>query len=176
MEAALQELPYVKHLTSKSRAGRSEIQIEIQEQYGAAEIQQIWDELRRRVAEAASRLPPIASTPIVEDDFGDVYGILYAVNASGYSEAEIHDMARTLQSGLKSVPHVAKVQTSGIPAEAIFVELDHEKLVNLGLPMNSVLMGIGAENQIMPPSSAVYAGRRLRLSHTQGIRQCSRRR
>ena len=167
IEAAIQQLPYIKHLTSKSLPGRSEIEVEIQEQYGGEEIQQIWDELRRRVAEASVRLPSSASTPIVEDDFGDVYGILYAVTATGYSEAEIHDMARTLESGLNDVRHVAKVETSGVPSEALFVELDHARLVTLGLPTNDLFAAIGAENQVMPPSSVAYAGRRLRLAHSK---------
>ena len=167
IEAAVQELPYIKHITSKSLPGRSEIEVEIQEQYGSDRIEQIWDELRRRVAEAATRLPPAASTPFVEDDFGDVYGILYAVTAEGYSEAEIHDMARTLVSGLNDVTHVAKVQTRGVPTEALFVELDHQRLVSLGLPTNELFAAIGAENQIMSPSSVAYAGRRMRLAHAK---------
>ena len=164
VEAALQELPYIDKLTSKSLAGRSEVQVEIQEQYGSEDVQQIWDELRRRVAEADMRLPPGTSTPIVEDDFGDVYGILYAVAAPDYSEPEIRDMARFLESGLNTVPHVAKVATSGVPEEALFVELDHERLVRLGLPMDAVFRSIGAENQVMQTGSVEYGGRRLRVA------------
>jgi multidrug efflux pump subunit AcrB len=164
IEASLQELPYLHRLTSKSLAGRSEVQVEVQEQYGEDEVQQIWDELRRRVAEAAMRLPPGASTPIVEDDFGDVYGILYAVSAPGFREAEIHDMARFLESGLNAVRHVAKVSTAGVPEEAVFVELDHQRLVRLGLPMDAVFRAIGAENQVMPAAAVEYGGRRLRVA------------
>ncbi|HEY5646380.1 MAG TPA: efflux RND transporter permease subunit [Pseudomonadales bacterium] len=164
IEAALQELPYLKKLTSKSLAGRSEVQVEVQEQYGEDEVQQIWDELRRRVSEAAMRLPPGAVTPIVEDDFGDVYGILYAVAAPDYSEAEIRDMARFLETGLNMVDHVAKVSTSGVPEEAIFVELDHERLVRLGLPMDAVFQSIGAENRVVPAGSVEYGERRLRVT------------
>ena len=76
VEASLQELPYLYKMTSKSVPGRSEIQVEVHEHFKASEVPQIWDELRRRVSEAAQRLPPGALTPLVEDDFGDVYGIL----------------------------------------------------------------------------------------------------
>ncbi|MGE0624928.1 MAG: efflux RND transporter permease subunit [Pseudomonadales bacterium] len=164
IEAALQELPYLDKLTSKSLAGRSEVQVEIQEQYGEDDVQQIWDELRRRVDEAATRLPPGALTPIVEDDFGDVYGILYAVTAEGYTEAEIRDMARFLETGLNTVDHVAKVATAGVPEEAIFVELDHERLVRLGLPLDAVFQSIGAENRVVPAGSVEYGDRRLRVT------------
>ena len=88
IEDALQELPYIKIMSSKSVPGRSEIQVELGEEFGTDETPQIFDELRRRVLEATQRLPPGAQTPLVEDDFGDVFGILYTVSAPGYSDAE----------------------------------------------------------------------------------------
>ncbi len=169
IEAALQELPYIKRLTSKSLPGRSEVQVEIPERYDDDDVQQIWDELRRRVSEAAMRLPPGTQGPIVEDDFGDVYGILYAVSATGYLENEISDIARLLETGLNTVEHVAKVSTSGVPEEALFVELDHEQLVRLGLPTDAVFRSIGEENQVMPAASVAYGDRRLRLAHTNAF-------
>ena len=99
IEASLQELPYIDFMTSKSVPGRSEVQVEVLEHYDADDIPQIWDELRRRVGEAGERLPPGAGPPHVEDDFGDVYGIIYAVSAPDYSVAEIHDIARDIASG-----------------------------------------------------------------------------
>ncbi len=164
IEAALQELPHIKELTSKSLAGRSDVQVEVKEEFGEDEVQQIWDELRRRVAEAAQRLPPGAATPLVEDDFGDVYGMLYAVSAPDYSEAEIRDMARYLATSLNTVPQVGKVQVSGVPEEAVFLELDQQQLVRLGLPLESVLQSIGAENTVVPTGAVEYGGRRLRIA------------
>ena len=128
IEAAIQELPSLRELTSKSLPGRSEITVEIQAEYGPEKLPQVWDELRRRVGEAAMRLPPGTSTPLVEDDFGDVYGILYAVAAEGYSAAQIHDISRDLANGLKTVPGVAKVITAGEPEEAIFIEVSQQRL------------------------------------------------
>ena len=164
IEAALQELPYLEELNSKSMAGRSEVQIEIQERYGADDVQQIWDELRRRIAEATHRLPPGAGVPIVLDDFGDVYGILYAFSAREFSAAEVRDMARFLTTGLNTVPNVAKVRASGVPEEAIFVELDHQRLVRLGLPIDAVFQAIGAESQVLQAGSLEHGGRRFRVA------------
>ena len=164
VETALQELPQIYRIESKSVAGRSEVQVEIDEKYGQRETPQIFDELRRRVGEAAGKLPPGATPPRVEDDFGDVYGILYAISTPGYNAAEIRDMSRQIVTALKSVAGVAKVQTTGEPPEAIYVAVDHARLGRLGLPMDLLFQGIGAENDIMPPSSTVYAGRRLRIA------------
>ncbi|MBT7879345.1 MAG: efflux RND transporter permease subunit, partial [Gammaproteobacteria bacterium] len=114
IENALQELPSILRLVSKSVPGRSEIQVELREEFGIDETAQIYDELRRRVSEAQMRLPPGVDTPLVEDDFGDVYGILYAVKAPDYSDAELHDIAKELSKQLKLVPNVAKVSTNGL--------------------------------------------------------------
>ncbi len=169
LEAALQELPQGDEILSKSLPGRSEIQVEIQEQYGSEDTPQIFDELRRRVREATARLPPGAGEPIVEDDFGDVYGILYAVTAPGYAPSDIHDMSRRLANGLRGVPGVAKVATAGEPHEAIHVEVDHLRLGRLGVPVDQLIASVAAENQVMPPSSLAFEGRRLLLAPEQAM-------
>ena len=78
--------------------------IELMEQYDEQETPQIFDELRRRVSEAAGRLPPGAGVPLVEDDYGDIYGFMYAVYAPGYAASDIHDISRQLSTALKAVP------------------------------------------------------------------------
>ena len=164
VEAALQELPYVDKVTSKSVPGRSEVQIEVLEAYDDDLLPQIWDELRRRVGEAALRFPPGVGEPLVEDDFGDVYGIFYAVKAPGYSAGDISDMSRLISKRLKLVEGVAKVRTAGEPLEAVFVELDHERMVRLGLPVDSVFTSIAQENQVLAAGSVAYGDRRLRIA------------
>jgi len=164
IEAALQELPYVDYMTSKSVPGRSEIQLRLLEQYDDSETPQIYDELRRRVIEAAGRLPPGTGVPLVEDDFGDVYGIMYAVHAPDYSPAEIRDMSRYITKRLKNVPDVAKVQTAGELYEAMYVEIDHNTFTSLGLPIDSLFSSIAVENQVTPAGSVAYDGRRLRVA------------
>jgi len=164
IEASLQELPYLEHLVSKSVPGRSEIEIEIIESISGEEIRQIWDEVRRRVTEAAARLPPGAGTPHVEDDFGDVYGMLYAVTIEGYAPDVIADVARELSTSLTQLDGVAKVATAGEPSEGLFVEIAHEKLVRLGLPLDTLLASVGAENRVLAAGSEVHGGRRLRIA------------
>ena len=100
MEDALQELAAIEHITSKSLPGRSEILIQLQEHFGEDETPQVFDELRRRVLEADRRMPPGVSPSHVEDDFSDVYGILYAVTTPGYSNAEIHNVGRHISTQL----------------------------------------------------------------------------
>lgn len=164
IEAAIQELPYVDQITSKSVTGRSEIQVELLEQYGDDETPQIYDELRRRIIDIAARLPPGAATPIVEDDFGDVFGIMLAVSTPDYSPAETHDIAKRMSTALKTVPGVAKIQTVGLPQEAVFVEIERARLARLGLPLDALLGSIGVANQVTPAGSVMVDGRRMRIA------------
>ena len=165
IEAALQELPYIEKLTSKSISGRSEVMVEIQEEYsGGGQTAQIFDELRRRVSEASMRFPPGVGPTIVEDDFGDIYGIMYAVSAVDYEPDEIHDIAKKLSTELKSVEHVAKVQVAGLPREAVYVELDSRKFARLGLPIDDLLSRFVVENQVFSSGTFVSGSRRLRIA------------
>ena len=164
IEAALQELPYIEKITSKSISGRSEVMVELLEQYSEEDIPQIFDELRRRISEASLKLPPGAGPTIVEDDFGDIYGIMYAISAQDYSPDEIHDIARHLSTELKSVEHVAKVQVAGLPREAVYVEIDSRKFARLGLPIDSLLSRFVVENQVFSSGTFVSGDRRLRIA------------
>lgn len=169
IEDALQELHSIKRLRSKSVPGRSEIQVELLEEYETDETAQVFDELRRRVSEAEMRLPPGVGTPLVEDDFDDVYGILYAVKAPGYSDAELHDIAKELSTQLKLVPNVAKVSTNGLPFEAIYIEIDEDRLTRLDLSIDDISEKISFENQVVGAGSALFDGRRLRIAQPSAI-------
>ena len=164
IEDALQELPYIDFMESKSVPGRSEIEVRLLEYIGEEETPQVFDELRRRVSEATMRLPPGANTPIVEDDFGDVYGILYTVSAPDYSPAEIQDLVKEITTQLKLVPSVAKVLNMGAPYEAVYLELDHAKLTRFGLSIEDLGRNIWAENQVVDAGSTLFDGRRLRIA------------
>jgi multidrug efflux pump subunit AcrB len=164
IEAALQELPYLDKIISKSVPGRSEVQIDILEEFGIEDTPQIYDELRRRVGEASIRLPTGARVPVVEDDFGDVYGILYAVSATGYSAAERRDIARSIANELKQVEDVAKVEVRGLPIEAVYVELSQQRLNRLGLSIDRLQQGINQETVVTNSGSTRFGDRRLTIS------------
>ncbi|MDA0979254.1 MAG: efflux RND transporter permease subunit, partial [Proteobacteria bacterium] len=163
IESAIQELPYLEILTSQSVPGRSEIRLQVYPQYMGDRLPQVWDEMRRRVGEARYRLPPGAGPVIVEDDFGDVFGILYAVKAAGYSPAQTRDIANSLVRHLKLVHGVARVGITGLPEEAIFVELDRERLARMGLPVEQIFASISVENQVLGAGSISVADRRIRI-------------
>lgn len=162
LESAIQQMPQLDRVESKSMPGRSQITVEIKDTYGADEIPQVWDELRRRLGDAQGDLPDGAQPPQVNDDFGDVYGLYYAVKASGYSAADQREIARSLRRELLTVPGVAKVETLGLPEEVVMVEVPSARLGRLGIPPEQVLGLLASENAVLPGGELRADDTRLR--------------
>ena len=133
LETAIQTIGQVEHVTSISRAGLSLIIVDLWSHTDQDKIPQAWDELRRKVGDAQSALPPGAGPSLVNDDWGDVYGALFAITGDGYSLAEIEDYAKLLRRELLRVDGVGSVELWGVQTEAVYVEMSRAKLAQLGL-------------------------------------------
>ncbi len=169
LEIALQQMDQLKRMESESAPGRSEIQVEMNDEYRGEELEQVWDDLRKRMRDASVQLPPGASQPFVIDDFGDVYGIFYAVTAPGYSDAQKRDIAKMLRRELSLVDGVARVETAGLEEERIYVEIPQAELARLNLPFPAVLQAISNENEVVSAGEAPMDERLLRVSVPQNI-------
>jgi multidrug efflux pump subunit AcrB len=142
LEAEIQKMDEVKTVGSRNTQGSSVIEVEIEDRFGGDELPQIWDDLRDRVADARAALPAGARPSIVNDDFGDVFGILYAVSAPGFSDADIWDIATFMRRDLLTVEGVANVEIQGLPQEAIFVEPSSQIVSSLGIDPSLIIGAI----------------------------------
>lgn len=93
IEGAVQQLQEVKEITSVSTLGQSRVLVEIDMRFARTkdDLEQVWDKLRRKVADAQRQLPPGAGPSLVNDDFGDVYALFFAVTGDGYRLEQIRD-------------------------------------------------------------------------------------
>jgi multidrug efflux pump subunit AcrB len=148
IEEAIQKLPYVKRIRAKSSANQSLIIVSMKNKYNKKHLPQIWDELRRKINEVTPYLPPRASTPYVNDDFGDVYGVLLAVYGDEYSYDELKDYVDFLKKELILVDGVGKVDTYGEQQRVITIEIKRELLAKLGLNQTSVLNELNSRNLV----------------------------
>ena len=114
-------------------------------------------------------VPPGAGTPIVFDDFGDTYGLFYAVTAEGYSDDRIRDVARMLRRELLTVENVAKVAVEGEPEERIYIEIPQESLARLGLSYEGLLAELNRENTVVSAGSVPLDGRYVRIEIPQTL-------
>ncbi|EGQ7978399.1 efflux RND transporter permease subunit VexD [Vibrio cholerae] len=141
IEGAVQTLQELKEVKSVSMQGRSEVTVEIKLEFAksSAQLQQVWDKLRRKVADVQRQLPPGAGASIVNDDFSDVYALFYAVTGEGFSDKQLQDYVDTLRRELVLVPGVAKAATLAEQQEAIFIEMSSERMAEFGLSVERVL-------------------------------------
>ncbi|WP_366657898.1 efflux RND transporter permease subunit [Fodinicurvata sp. EGI_FJ10296] len=169
LESAVQQMAQLKQVRSKSMPGLSEITVEIQNTYDGEALPQVWDELRRNVRDAQGDLPPGARASMVNDDFGDVFGISYAVTAPGYDDRERADLASFLRRNLLTVGGVSKVDIAGLRDEAIYLDIAQERLASLGIPLSRIINTIQVENDIADAGAMRIGDRSVRLAPTGGF-------
>lgn len=150
IEAAVQSMQEVKKVDSVSKQGRSEVNVEIELAFSKtkAELEQVWDKLRRKVNDAQRSLPSGAGPSFVNDDFADVYALFYAITAPGYSSKQLHDYADFLSKDLALVDGVAKTALIGEREDRIYIEISSERLENLGVSAEQVYQVLQKQNTI----------------------------
>jgi len=153
LESAIQKLAEVDRIASINRPGVSLVEVHVKSVFDGSELPAIWTKLRARLGDTAARLPPGAQAPLVNDRFGDVFGIYYAVTAEGFSDAEKHWLARSLRRELLAVDGVADVEVKGLPEEAIFVEPRLVLAVNLNVPPQVIARAIADANSVVDAGS-----------------------
>lgn len=157
IEIAVQQLGQLYEVESRSERGLSTVTVTIKDQFGKALLPQVWDELRRKVGDAQSNLPPGAGPSLVQDDFGDVFGVFVALYGDEYSYAELFEVAKFLRREFLLVQDVAKVDIFGNLAEVVYVELHRDRLSQLGLSPSVIVDELRNRN-IVSDSGSVNVG------------------
>jgi multidrug efflux pump len=148
IERALQEVPHADRIRSYAKPGETLILLQVRDNAPPAEMPQIWYTVRKKVGDMRGTLPPGVMGPFFNDDFGDVYGSIYALSAHGFSPAELKLHADQVRQRLLKVKDVNKVEIFGIQDEKIFIELSQKRLSQLGLDFNQVLAQINQQNAV----------------------------
>lgn len=168
IEIAIQELGQLKRIESKSDRGLSNITVTIQDKYKREALPQVWDELRRKVGDVQSRLPPGAGPSLVIDDFGDVFGVFVAVYGPEYSYAEIKKFTDLLRKELLLVQDVAKIQPFGERAESIYIELSRDRMAQLGVSAGQIADELRKKN-LVADSGRVKVGEEFIALFPSGV-------
>ena len=148
IEIAIQQLKQLKEVRSISRSGLSIVFAEIKEHYDKENLPQVWDELRRKITDMQTELPPGCGKPKVNDDFGDVYGILFAITGNGYTPRALKEVAEDLKRELLLCEDVGRIDFWGMPKEVVYVELDRSKLSQLGFSPKTIFDTIQQQNMV----------------------------
>ena len=152
LERAIRTMGDLEHVPSRSRANVSVIKVTLKATVPSRAIDQYWDLLRRRVSDAARHLPEGTHSPIVMDDFGDVYGLFYALSATSLDHEGLLRSAEWLQTELQNIPGVKAIKLFGQQTPTLEVLVDRSRLAHLGIHPLQILTTLRSQNK------AVYAG------------------
>ena len=148
IEKTLQEVPYADKIRSYSKPGESLTIFQLKDSAPPKDVSNSWYQARKRIGDMRATLPAGVIGPVFNDDFGDVYGSIFALQADGFSREEVRVQAEQVRQRLLRVPDVAKVEIFGAQAEKIFIEISQKRLAQLGLDFNQVIAQIGAQNAV----------------------------
>lgn len=149
IEKAVQQMSQIKKIRSISRAGLSIIYVDIKNMFPSKGMPQIWDELRRKVSDVQGRLPQGAGPSLVNDDFGDVYGVFFALTGDGYTYEEMENYADFLKRELLLVKDVARVEIWGDQQETITLEISRARMSELGISLEEIANTLNRQNQVV---------------------------
>mgnify|MGYP000240421919 CR=1 FL=1 len=148
LERTLQEVPYADKIRSYSKPGESQIIFQLKDSSKPADVPNVWYTVRKKINDIRYTLPQGVQGPFFNDEFGDVFGVIYALDAPGFSPAEVKLFADDVRQQLLRVPDVAKVELFGVQDEKIFIEIPQKRLAQLGLDVGAVLAQLGQENAV----------------------------
>ena len=164
LEKSIREMSSIDNIQSQSYADLSLITVELLTTVPDENVEQQWDMLRRKVANVQSKLPSGASASQVKDDFGDVYGMFYALKGDGQSDKELNDYAELIKRAVSEIDGVSRVEIYGKRNECINIELCEDKMANLGVMPTEVIQTLNNQNKTSYAGYYDNGDRRVRVT------------
>ncbi len=153
VETKLQEMGELNRLRSLSRPGMSMVFVDLKESLNSKHLPQQWDILRSKVQDVKLQLPATAQISIVQDEFSEVYGMLFAIHSDDAKPEELRRYSEELQRRLKAVEGIKKIELHGVQPRVVYIDLPDERLAQYGLSVAQVW------NQLNSTNTTFEAGR-----------------
>ncbi|GLS33467.1 Multidrug efflux pump subunit AcrB [Mesorhizobium albiziae] len=148
IEKKLQELDNLDHTRSLTTAGRTIVFVDLRQETKAADVRPTWLRVRNMMADIQHDFPSGVVGPFFNDQFGDVYGNIFAFSADGLSQRELRDMVEDARTKILTVPNVGKVDIVGAQDEVIFLEFSTRKIAALGIDRSAIISALQAQNAV----------------------------
>jgi multidrug efflux pump subunit AcrB len=166
IETKLQEMSELKNVYSSSRPGLSVIKVDIKNEYWADRLPQVWDTMRKKIQDMEDTLPPGASMPMINDDFGYVFGFMLAVTGDGFSYAELENYVKDVRKELIIVPGVARIDFWGIQDKRVYIEVSETQASQLGITKEDLVRTLQNQNEVVDAGHADLQSQRFRIAPT----------
>lgn len=157
IEKKLEELDSLDYMKSYTRPGESTIMVFLRDTTKAGDIPNIWYQVRKKVDDIRGEFPQGLQGPSFNDEFGDVFGSIYAFTGDGLSMRQLRDYVERVRAEIRSVPDMGKVQMVGQQNEVFYLNFSTRKLAALGIDQGQVIQSLQAQNAVTP-SGVIEAG------------------
>lgn len=168
LETKLRELPEIKTIQSTIRPGKVYTQITAYDSVG--NLPAVWQRVRNKVSEAASDFPAEADAPVVDDDYGNVAVATIAVTASGFTNQEMRQPIEALSNQLRSLDGVDRVSIIGLPVEQLYIELNNQRLSQLGVSPGQIADQLRKRNAVVAAGISIVGGQNVSIQITGTLR------
>jgi multidrug efflux pump len=148
IERKLEEVPSLDHIDSKVQPGNTIITLSLKDSTPPAAVPDLWYQVRKKVGDIAGTLPDGVQGPYFNDEFGDVFGIVYGFTSDGFTLPELRHVVEDVREQLLAVPGVGKITLLGQQDERIYLDFSYHKLARLGLTVQDVLSIVKRENTV----------------------------
>ncbi len=173
IEKKLQELPLLDNLRSYSKPGESVTFVELRDYTPPKQVPELFYQIRKKLDDIRHALPEGVQGPFPNDEFGDTFGIVYALTGEGdnptYTHADLRRQADRLAHTLRQVKDVGKVDLIGVQSERIWIEASAAKLASLGLDPELIAQAVRGQNTVTPAGAVETRDDRVRIQVTGGI-------
>jgi multidrug efflux pump subunit AcrB len=153
IERKLQDTSGLDYLKSYSQPGQAVIYVTLKDSVSEDDIRPTWLEIRNMVNDIKDTLPQGVVGPIFNDRFDDVYGSIYALTSEGYSHEEVREKAEQIRRNLLGVNNVKKVELIGVQPEKIYIEMESDKIAQLGIDPDLIITSVKAQSSMAPAGS-----------------------
>src|SRR6056297_1447122 len=163
IEKKVEEIPQFDYAKSLNRPGQTTVFINLKETTQPDEVPKAWQRIRNLIGDIRGEFPDGVVGPFFNDDFGDVYGNVFAFTSDGLSQRQLRDYVESARASVMTVPNVGKVELIGAQDEVIYLEFSTQQLAALGLNEQTVVEAIRAQNAITPSGVLETEGERISI-------------
>ncbi|MCF5469505.1 efflux RND transporter permease subunit [Pseudomonas syringae] len=150
IEKKLEELDSLDYVKSYTRPGESTVFVYLRDTTSAKAIPEIWYQVRKKVDDIRGQFPQGLQGPSFNDEFGDVYGSIYAFTADGFSMRQLRDYVEKVRADIREVPGLGKVEMIGQQDEVVYLNFSTRKLAALGIDQSQVVQSLQSQNAVTP--------------------------
>ena len=166
MEKKFEQIDHFEKVVTYARQGYAGMTLTVRGGTSKADQREAWYQARKKLNDLSLELPEGVVGPIVNDEYGDVYGLMYAIKGDGIGHADLSDAAEDIKRHMLKVPMVKKIDVIGKQAERVYVEFSHERLAALGITPLTIAESLKSQNAMLPAGQIDTRGDRVMVRMT----------